>query len=143
MTRSMARLTLEIEEEYPYFLFGINASTSDYRVCWSLNKALGISLKREASVELFRKGLDNSEHSYFSFQSEAQLATYRLIQNRTGNSIFLSELPKVDYLLLIDQTPAIEPDIMVKQIREIRQVLMAYAVDIESLKNKQNLLLTT
>ena len=143
MTRSMARLTLEIEEEYPYFLFGINASTSDYRVCWSLNKTLGISLKREASVELFRKGLDNSEHSYYAFESETQLATYRLIQNRAGNSIFLSELPRVDFLLLIDQTPAIEPEFMVRKIREIRQILMAYVIDIESLKNKQNLLLTT
>jgi hypothetical protein len=139
----MARLTLEIEEEYPFFLFGISAATSDYRVCWSLNKALGIALKREKPILLFRRDHDHSEHSYYQYHSETQFAAYRLIQNRSGNSVFILDLPKVDYLLLIDQTPAIQPDDLVKKLREIRQILMVQLIDIETLKNKQNLLLTT
>jgi hypothetical protein len=139
----MAKLSIEIEEDYPFFVFGISASASDYRVCWSLNKALNISLKREKPIELYRKGRDVSEHSFYTFEDESRFCTYRVVQNRSGNSVFLGELPKVDYLFITDKSPAIEPDLVLKRIREIRHVLMAYYVDLDQLKQKQNILLST
>ncbi len=143
MTRSMGRLVLDIVEEYPYFLFGISASTRDYRLCWNLNKALGVALKRMPHVELFRKGGDRAEHSLYTFYSEAELAKYRLIENRSGNSLLLPDAPKADFLLMIDQSPAIDPEKILQVIRSIRSVLLAFEIEIDNLKTKQNLLLTT
>jgi hypothetical protein len=139
----MAKLSIEIEEDYPFFAFGLAAATNDYRVCWSLNKVLGIKLKLQKPVELYRKGRDVSEHSFYTYHDEAGFCTYRVIQNRSGNSVFLSELSRVDFILITDQSPAIVPEAIVKKIREIRHILMVYQVDLDQLKQKQNLLLST
>jgi len=139
----MAKLVLDIIEEYPFLLFGISSTASDYRICWSLNKALTLSMKREKSVELFKKGSGVSEHCLYTYASELEQATYRFVENKVGGSLLLSEIPKADYFLMVDDSPAVDSNELLRKLRAIKIIRMAFPVNIESLKMKQNLLLTT
>jgi hypothetical protein len=138
----MAKLTLDIVDEYPYEIIGISASAKDYRICWSLNQTLEIALKREPSLKVFTKKSEPVEHGYYTFLDEDTDIKFRLVENKRSASKFLPEAPKADYLFIIDESPGIEPDSILSKIREIRPVLMAFRIDSDQLKNKQNLLLT-
>ena len=138
----MPRLTLDLVDEYPFTIYGIRSSENDYRLCWGLNKELGIALKMEKHIEVFSKKGEISVHSLFSFTSDYEQVKYRLVQNKTINGFVLPESDKADYLLIVDQSPEIDPDVLIRKIRKSRQVLMAFPLDIENLKSKQNILLT-
>lgn len=138
----MPRLTLDIIDEYPYIIYGICSSESDYRLCWGLNKELGIALKMDKHLEVFTKKGELSIHSLYSFTSDYEQVKYRLVQNKTINGFVLPETSKADYLLIVDQSPEIDPDEFIRKIRKSKQVLMAFPVEIDKLKSKQNILLT-
>ena len=138
----MAKFTLSLEEDYPYFIIGISSSTPNYRLCWSLNKALDISLKREKSIDIHSKNGDVAMHNVFEFTHEDLNTKYRLIENKRGSSRFLSEVQQADYLLIIDESEKIEVIELLNEIKKISQVILAFSIDIDSLKQKQNLMLT-
>jgi len=142
MTISMAKFTLSFEEEYPYLVFGITATTKDYRMCWSLNKALNISLKRQSAVDIHDKEKGITGHSCFVYEDEMYSAKYRLIENKRAHSRFLPEVVQADYLLIVDETERISKTEILLKIKTIRQVLLAFNIDIDTLKHKQNLMLT-
>lgn len=138
----MAKFTLSFDEEYPYYIIGINASAKDYRICWSINKALNIALKRENSIEVHSKNKDIIAHSFFVYTDEDLNLKFRLIENKRGISRFIAEVQQADYLLIIDESESIDTELILNKMKEIRQVLLAFLIDVEGLKNKQNLMLT-
>jgi hypothetical protein len=138
----MPKVTLDIVDEYPYAIYGICSSENDYRLCWGLNRELGIALRMEKHLEVFSKKGEVSVHSLYSFTSDYEQVKYRLVQNKTINGFVLREIAKADYLLIVDQSPEIDPEEFIRKIRKSRQVLMAFPVEIENLKSKQNILLT-
>ncbi len=138
----MPRLTLDVFEEYPYFLIGICSSDSDYRLCWSLNRALGLAMKMEKPVEVMRRKGEASMHSLYTFVSDYEYVKYRLVENKTVNGFVLPEVAKADYLLIIDKSEGIDADEILRKMKNVRQVLLAFLVDISTLKTKQNILLT-
>lgn len=138
----MAKFTLSFDEEYPYYLIGINASAKDYRICWSINKALNIALKREESIDVHSKNKDIVAHSFFVYTDDELNLKFRLIENKRGNSRFLTEIQHADYLFIIDESDSIDTKEILQKIKEIRQVLLVFQIDVDDLKNKQNLMLT-
>ena len=138
----MAKLTIDFEEEYPYYIIGISASTKDYRMCWSLNKALNLALKRQDSIDVYSKNKDIFPHSLFVYTHEQVKTKYRLIENKRGSSKFLSEVAQADYLLVIDESDGVDIKELIKKIITIRQIVLAFEIDIDTLKQKQNLMLT-
>lgn len=103
---------------------------------------LNIALKRENSIEVHAKNKDIVEHSFFVFTEEDLNIKYRLIENKRGNSRFLTEVQHADYLLVIDDSESIDIEVILNRIKEIRQVILAFQIEIDDLKNKQNLMLT-
>ena len=137
----MAKFTLDIVDDYPCIVYGINATTSDYRMGWNSNILLGTSLKKVEPLSAFSKVNEGALHNHFSFSDENLQISYHLVENRRGSSIFLPEVDKADFLLIIDgvEDSAEQIEILDK-LKGIRAILMAFRVDIERLKHKQNLL---
>jgi len=137
----MAKLTLEIEDEYAFLAFGIVSTSRSHRVCFMLNKALGIELKRDEDIEIFSKRKTSRHHAFFTFFDENLQIRYRLIENKKGVSLFLPEVKTADFLLVIDLSDDIDNVKMVEKLRAAETVLMAFEVDLEPLRLKQNILL--
>lgn len=136
-----AKFTLDIVDDYPYLVYGINATTRDYRLCWNINKLFGISLKLVEPLSAFSKVNDPTKHNHFSFLDENLNVTYHLIENKRGSSLFLSEVDKADYLLIIDGVDIEREELeILNKLKGIRAILMAFQIDLDRLKHKQNLL---
>jgi hypothetical protein len=138
----MSKFSLELIEEYPYQLYGITASAHDYRLCWHLNKELGLKFTRQEAIEIFNKRKESVNHEFFTYEDQESVTKYRLIQNKRTGSTFLPEITEADYLLVIDESPVVDYDALVRKIKNIRPVLMVFPINLDLLKNKQNLLLT-
>lgn len=138
----MAKFTLDIVDEYPYTLLGINTSLKGYRLAWNLNKDMDIRLQREEPLEAVNKLKEKVTFSFFTFFDESRNAMHRLVENRSGGNVFIPEQPRCDYLLIVDRSPEWGAGEILKIIRGITSVSMAFEIQIESLKSKQNILLT-
>lgn len=139
----MTKFTLDIVEEYPYFVVGINTSMKSYRTAWALNRALDINLKREEMLEVKGPNKEVSRFTFFSTFVPSLNVHYRLVENRSGGHFFIPEYPRADYLLVVDHSPEIEGVQLVKTVRNIKLVSTAFDINVESLKSRHNILLTT
>ncbi|MFB1021710.1 MAG: hypothetical protein ACI9DK_002134 [Vicingaceae bacterium] len=136
----MAKLTLEVEEDYDFELIGICSHAKDYRLSWEMNKALELDLVKGDNYELSVKG-EKQSYSFFNFIDEENWVEYYLINNRTVNGILIPEEKKSDYFLLIRGVlRGGQKESLVKGIAEIKNVLTTYEIEVESLKSKSNLL---
>lgn len=136
----MAKLTLEIQQDYDFELIGICSHIKDYRLVWELNKALEFDLAKEKDFELSIKG-ELQAHSFFSYFDDDNLQEYYLLNNRSEKGLLIPEENKCDYFLLLKGN-AIEQKQkeLIQEISAIKHVLTTYAIDVEGLKSKDNLL---
>ncbi len=136
----MAKLTLEIVEDYDFELFGICSHIKDYRLSWSINQTLGFDLIKESDLELNQKSGVQS-YSFFSYVDDENLIEYYLISNRCENGLLIPEEKKSDYFLLIKGVlRGGEKENILKRIAGLKHVLTTYEVEVETLKSKNNLL---
>ncbi len=136
----MAKFTLDIVEDYPYEVFGLNTTAPDYRLCWSMNRVLGIDLRKDEGLTVVSKKKEKLLHNCFSYQDEELQLGYYLIENKRGASLFLPEVAQADFILALDRVQAINDRELIEKIKEIRSVLIVFKVDVNQLKQKQNLL---
>ncbi|MFT5596455.1 MAG: hypothetical protein ACI8QH_001252 [Flammeovirgaceae bacterium] len=137
----MTKLILEIEDEYAFMAIGIVSTSRSHRVCWMLNKSLRLELKRDPDIEIFSKSKSSRHHAFYSFFDENLQIRYRLIENKKGVSLFLPEVKNADFLVVIDLSDEVERNDVIEKLRATATVLMAFEIDLELLRLKQNILL--
>jgi hypothetical protein len=136
----MAKLILEIEEDYDFELVGICSHAKDYRLSWEMNKALEFDLEKDENYEINSKG-DAQSYSFFSFIDDENHVEYYLINNRCSTGILIPEEKKCDYFLLIRGVLRGEQKgKLIQRIGEIKKVLTTYEIEVDQLKSKSNLL---
>jgi hypothetical protein len=121
---------------------GINTSLKGYRVAWNLNRNLGLRLQREDPLESLNRRKEKVNFALFTFFDENRNAKHRLVENRSGGNLFIPEQPRCDYLMITDRSQDWRADKILKLIRGISSVSLAFEIQIDSLKSKQNILLT-
>jgi hypothetical protein len=138
-----------------FLLIAIHSPLEDYAIVYSLNKTLKAKFKRSG------RDFDLSENSSFpwfewvdkfndrywllianqSSKQEVQVSN-DLFQNETTYSRprLVPEYKDVDYFLKIEEDEGLESDEIVKVLSKMPKVIMAYAVPIDKLKSKKNLI---
>ncbi len=162
----MAKHTLEISYDYDFLLIGISSHEKDYRICWALNKKLGIDLVKQDSLEI--KGKKQTTPSYFSFfifDKEEDFLEYSVIANfsenkalvtkentlfneddkskkdQSENELLIPEQKQMNYFFMVrGEVDDDEAEELVKNIKEIDVVQTAVRIDVTQLKSKQNLI---
>lgn len=136
----MAKLTLEVEEDYDFELIGICSHVKDYRLSWEINKALEFDLEKDDNYEINVKG-DRQSYSFFSFIDDENLVEFYLINNRCSNGILIPEEKKSDYFLMIRGVlRGGHKEELIEKISNIKNVLTTYEIEVDQLKSKSNLL---
>jgi hypothetical protein len=136
------RHKLEVEYEYDFILVGISSHEKPHRVAWGLNQALELDLARTEPYQLALKKSDPvSEFAHFMWDHPDFEATYSLFSNKGTHGLLIPEQHQADYFL-IAQGPFTEEDEreMISGMREVSFILMAYSIDPQVLKSKQNLI---
>lgn len=139
----MAKFTLGLVDDYSFNLLGINTSLRGYRVAWNLNKALHINLSRNDVVEALTSSGEKAQFNLYTCHCESDGALFSLIENRSGSNLFLPELPRADFLLRIDDTPTLDWEAIVSDVRAVQGISAVFPIEVAHLKSKQNLLLTS
>ena len=120
--------TLQSEITLNYKIIGISSPQKDYRMCWLLNRQLGIELKRVADFCFTPAGSDQDKcfSVYYYGKPFMRLHIY-VLANRNDEFLVFSQPRGIDYLMIFRQPSAqLNLDEMVKSIREIPQVHTAF-----------------
>ena len=150
-------------DKIDYQLIAIHTALEDYRLAYYINKCLPVILAKCISNVSINDKLTEIQFSRFFFDDEKKDMTWNLIQNKnefstsnftvntglfanskiqiSSKTYLLPEYKKVDYFLKIENS--IDPFIIknaLTQIKKIEQISTVYAIAIETIKSKNNLI---
>ncbi|HTF03952.1 MAG TPA: IPExxxVDY family protein [Bacteroidia bacterium] len=139
---SVHRYKLEVDYAYDFILVGISSHEKPHRVAWALNNSLELDLSRTEPFSLsLKKSEPNSEFVRFSWEHPDFEATYSLLSNKGTHGLLIPEQHQADYFLLAQGPFTTEDEQnMIAGLRTVPFILMAYRIDPDQLKSKQNLI---
>lgn len=121
-------------------LIGISCHVNDYRLCWALNRALGINLTRREK-DITDQGPEAlASYSAFDHVDDESQAHYTLVNNHSGDGVLLKEHKQADFFLVVDESAPISPDEIIDHVRKTEFVLMAYPLDARKERGAHKLL---
>jgi hypothetical protein len=160
-----AKFKLDVWEyaDYDFLLFGLNCSEEELRLCWLLNKSLGLDFLKQPSIETQNNKL-GEQNSFPLFEyvkkpiecdypenpdeleqldkAEELDVIYQLVGNRNPNGVLIPEQPRVDYFLIVrgEYHDQVNPDAILHSLKQIPKMHMAFSLQPQSLKSKENLI---
>lgn len=133
---------LVFDYDFGFLLFGISCHDSSYRLCWYLNRELGLQMELgKDHIVPQKKG--KSQHLHYSFSISDEHSLWTLLANHSKDGMILPELKQFDYLLKIEEGEEELPSEaeVLQKIRMIPTVIGCYPLNAEQLKLKDNLIL--
>lgn len=151
---------LDFEPEEDYILIGIHCQWEAYRVAYLLNKELDLKLKRELSDLDFQHKKLMAFYPVYHYSDEKAYRDYYLVGNKfrgtpapssAQNALFQSEailtanlVPEhknVDFILKVEEPDGtMAPKTLASKINAIPQIRIAYTINTDTLKSKENLI---
>lgn len=136
----MPKLQLQPEFDYDFDLIGISCHLKDYRLCFEMNKHLEIDLQRDNDL-LISKRSDSASFSLSLFIDDENHREYYLIANKGTKGLLIPEQKAADFFLILKGVFSDEDmDETMNRLKEMEVVLAVYAIQVDSLKSKANLL---
>lgn len=137
----MSRIRLEIEDSFDFRVIGVSCHEKDYRLVWALNSISGFDFTRMDDLKTDQDDKKSSGFPFYEFIDEEHFKTYQLLANRFGNTLFLPELPTIDFLFFVrGDADDDEIETLLERIHRIDFVILASELSITKLKQKENLL---
>ncbi|WP_293875266.1 IPExxxVDY family protein [Flavobacterium sp.] len=157
------KLHLDDFDKIDYQLIAIHTSLEDYLLAYSINQKLPVVLKRSVcNIHISTKN-GETQFTCFSFQDKKIGATLNLIQNKNDvlhseqrlneglfaennskfsmQTYFIPEFKKVDFFLKIENgADYMDTSKITKELKTIKGISTLYAVDVEKIKSKNNLI---
>ncbi|MBT8262652.1 MAG: IPExxxVDY family protein [Bacteroidia bacterium] len=161
----MANYKLILEDDFKdeFTLIAIHCSEDPYKMAYILNRQLSLQLQRKRTdLDFSKKGLEIT-FPWYEFEDQLDYTYYDLLANKcktiaartvASGGLFgaddseeiiieylIPELKTVDFLMKISSD---FEDVYIRKllhdINDINQVISAYAVEVENLKSKNNLI---
>jgi hypothetical protein len=135
----MTRHQLSVSFDFDFVLIGIVSNIRDYRLCYAINKALGLDLQKQDNLELLiNKRTESSHYSVYLYENEDS-EIFRLISNRGTKGFLIPEQKQIDYLFMVHSGLDFSISECIKQLKTILFVQGAYQLDVHKLKSKEHL----
>ena len=136
----MTKYKLDMEPDPEVTLIGISCHVHDYRLCWALNRALGINLTRREK-DITDPGPEKlASYSAFDHTDEEHEARWTLVHNHSADGILLKEHKQADYFLVVDESAPITAHELIDRVRRAEFVLTAFALDARTERGAHKLL---
>jgi len=133
----MSALKIKIDEDFgkEYSLIGISCHLKDYRLIYSINKALNCDLKKYDDLIIYPvKGKKENSFSFYSFSED--FIEYYIISNRNPDGLLISEQKQIDYIFVLrGQIDKKKEKSILGSIRKIPSVLTAFEISIDTVRN--------
>lgn len=139
----MAKKVLKIDysESFDFFLAGVVCGYKDYRLCFELNAALKIQLKRLADHAINTGKLGaKSFYSFYGFKNKFGHEFY-VLANKGTSGLLIPEKATIDYFLILkSEEKNIDFKTIVKQLKTLEVITAVAELVPASLKSAENLL---
>ncbi len=137
----MARLKLDIEADPEVNVIGISSHVRDHRLCWSINRTLGMELtRRRQGIAEMQNGRTAEFSAFDQFDDEAQ-ANCTLVNNHSTEGVLLRDLRQADFFLVVDHEWNEPVDHLLSRLRQAEFVLAAFPISFAQLKEGHKLLM--
>jgi hypothetical protein len=133
----ITRVQLDIGSNEDYSLIGIVSAEPDYRLSLTLNKKIKLSLKNSKPIEIKEEKGEDLHFSRFSDHTGKHGFMVNLIANKSGNSLLIKKLAKIDYLLQFHSYgKSFVLEEMIKPLRAIETVTAVFVLETAEIKDK-------
>ncbi len=122
-------------------VFGISCHVPDYRLCWSLNRALKLDLTRRRTDILEAVKGRALHYSVFEQLDEEGTASWSLVCNVCGRRKLVNEQKAADFFLVVDHETDLRDPGILERVRGAEFVLTAFPLQMDELKMGHKLLL--
>ncbi|MCG9971086.1 IPExxxVDY family protein [Christiangramia crocea] len=155
------KMLLEVDDEH-FYLIAVYSSLEGYKMAFSINKYLRVKLERERKDIDFNHTDYHAVYALYSYNDPKAYYSLDLVANKfkgeprkilNSGSLFeeeelspqevclIPEYNKVDYFLKIsEEIQQKEFNKILSKMGQIPGVQAAYAIDVNNLKSKQNLI---
>lgn len=139
--RAMPKLKLELEPTPDITVFGISSHVNDYRLCWSINRSVGLELTRRRTDITDEANGILASYSAYDHVDGPTLARITLVNNHCADGILMKEHRQADYFLVVDnEFVELQPDLL-GRVRSAEFVLTAFKLPFDQLRAGHKLLL--
>lgn len=138
----MKKIKLTYSPDYEFILIGISCHENDYRLAWSINNDLDLTLSKKDDIKIFNKKYSETQNfSVFSHNDETNLTLYNLISNRCKNGFLIKDYNKFDYFLQIYGELS-ESDIneILNKMKRNNDIIIAGMLDLRKIKSIERLM---
>jgi len=133
----ITRVQLDIDSNEDYSLIGIVSAEPDYKLSLTLNRILRLSLKNSKPIEIKGESGDELHFSRFSDNTGKSGYMLNLISNKSGRSLLLKKLNKIDYLLQIHSYgKEFSPNDLIMLLRNIDTITGVFALGTGDIRDK-------
>jgi hypothetical protein len=131
----MLKLDDDIHEEPILEVFGISAHVREYRICWALNRSLGLKLARVKDLVVNRSDKDVFFARFEDLVDEGDIR-YVLIQNIVPDGLLVPDLKQADFIFIVLYGEDIPPKEHYSALQKTEFVNVVFSLDPASWKNK-------
>lgn len=136
----MAKYKLDLEPRADVHLIGISSHVSEHRLCWSLNRQLGLEMGRCAEdITVVHREATRAFATFEHVDADAQVR-YMLISNHCPGAVLFPEERRTDFFLVVDGDDPVVPDDLVERVRQADQVLTAFPLELDQLRGGHKLI---
>jgi hypothetical protein len=139
----MAKKVLEFDagDHLDFEVTGIICAYKDFRLCFEINQALHLNLRRSEDLELrLERKHSTGWFSLFQHISRDEEEFY-LLANKGNHTWFVPEQKHIDYYLIIrNRSPFTDPEDIVKKLNEISLISSVISIELSELKSADNFL---
>lgn len=120
-----AKLTLELDYDYDFYLLGIRSDLADYRLAYFLNRHLEVELKRSARDLLLEgtKGAEPTQYTFFEHEEADMDRDWFLASNR-GSQL----LPTADQGLFSGQEESYRTEFLLPELKTFDYLLVVHGL---------------
>lgn len=128
---------LECLYDYDFIVLAINSHSKAYKLCWSINKRMGLNF------ELTNSHKTNGGLFFKRYKSvNTSGRTLNLLENRSKNGYLIPSKKQINYFLIIDKDSwFIEKEELLSQLRAINDILLVFEFSIDSEKNSDRFII--
>tara|TARA_B100001758_G_C18364154_1_gene587494 strand:- start:828 stop:1247 length:420 start_codon:yes stop_codon:yes gene_type:complete len=128
---------LECLYDYDFIVLAINSHSKAYKLCWSINKRMGLNF------ELTNSHKTNGGLFFKRYKSVITNGrTLNLLENRSKNGYLIPSKKQINYFLIIDKDSwFIEKEGLLSQLRAINDILLVFEFNIDSEKNSDRFII--
>lgn len=141
----MKKLSLEVEYEYDFEVYGVVSSCKEHKLAWALNKCFNLRLikQKDLTYDFLNKGrliISNYLHV-------TDYATFRLFRNKSvvmsplKKPFLLPDIKEYDYIIQVSgESESLEPETLLEKLRRLPLAEYVKQFDPNLLQFKDNLI---